>query len=61
MGDTFCDDSGKIQYPTRRVASGALRSMRKKKGGRTLEVFQCRMCGLWHIGNHHNGRRRWSR
>lgn len=45
---------GKVGYPSKKVAKGVLRVMRRRDGitGRgTLGVYPCTICKRWHLGN----------
>lgn len=40
----------KIGYPTKHDAKQMLKKLKNKK----MSVYLCRVCGMWHLGNHNN-------
>lgn len=61
MPEEYCDATGKISYRSRVKATKARSSFRSKfkrpDSHGQLEAFQCRSCGLWHLGRHGLGKR----
>lgn len=54
--NTYCQRTGKIVHASSKEASMTMRGMQRKKPNRKrqtkrLNVFQCRACGGWHVGN----------
>ncbi|MFZ4165284.1 hypothetical protein [Brevundimonas sp. NPDC058933] len=52
----FCERTGKIAYMSRAKANKAGAAMKNRNGYKrsasvTLEAFECRACGHWHLGN----------
>ena len=51
FNEHFCC-AGKAVHPTRAQAKAVLkRMMRRRLRNARLEVYRCRKCRLWHIGN----------
>lgn len=49
---------GKQSYPSKKVARGVLRAMRKRVNtGDTLGAYDCPVCRRWHLGNSEKNRR----
>lgn len=47
----LCAQTGKHRHASKRVASRAKRSLYHKNPDCYLEVYHCRGCGDWHVGN----------
>lgn len=52
----YCPRTGKIKHASSKEASLTMRGMQRKKPNRVrqtnrLNVFHCRACGCWHVGN----------
>ena len=48
----FFGCAGKAGHSSRRMAAMILKRMvRRRKSNAGLEVYRCRRCGDWHIGN----------
>lgn len=51
-----CPRTGKIMHASAKDAGIVVRGMKRKKPNRRrnterLNVFHCRACGQWHVGN----------
>lgn len=42
---------GKVGWRSKRQASGHLRVMRSRGASDTLQVYKCKACREWHLGN----------
>jgi len=41
----------KVRYATRAQAKRSLKEMRRRPGGRHLQIYECKHCPNFHIGN----------
>lgn len=51
-----CSLTGKVSHASKKEAQLTMRGMQRKKPNRRrqtdrLNVFHCRVCGGWHVGN----------
>lgn len=44
---TLCEESGKVAYPSAADAHKVRRSLAKRH--RTVRVYRCDRCGMWHL------------
>lgn len=58
--DQYCHLTGKVAYDDRPAAEAVMGRMKKRPSGRKtdrLNVFRCRACGSWHVGNRNRSER----
>ena len=46
-----CEEAGKLCYESQHHARTARKRLKETMGGEDLNIYQCKACHLWHVGN----------
>jgi len=46
-----CPDTGKLCYASKHHVRQARKRLKSSLGGEDLDIYQCKVCWMWHVGN----------